>query len=107
MELILLDFVVGQNLFQKLGEDTLPALEEQLVVRRCGDHDDVAALLRLIAEIPSDDIIHYVHGLRSAAKPEDSGIGFAGIVVLWEHDPVMNGGSSDILGLVENLGLHR
>src|SRR5713226_396172 len=34
MELIILDFVVGQKLFQKLGEDTLPAFEEQLVVRR-------------------------------------------------------------------------
>src|ERR1700739_4899605 len=63
MELIVLDFVVSQNLFQKLGEDTLPAFEEQLVVRRCWDHDNVAALLRLIAKIPGNYVVHYVHGL--------------------------------------------
>src|SRR5882672_11124876 len=91
MEFIVLDFVVCQNLFQKFGEDTLPAFEEQLVVRCCRDHDDVATLLRLIAKIPGDDVIHYVHGLRSAAKRKDAGVGFAGIKVLWEHDLVMNG----------------
>src|ERR1700676_3096162 len=106
MELIIPDFVVSQNLLQKLGEDTLPAFEEQLVVRGRGDHDDVAALLRLITEIPSDDAVHYVHGLRPAPKREDAGIRFAGVVVLWEHNLVMNGGPSDILGFVENLGLH-
>src|ERR1700680_3143880 len=84
MEFIVLDFVVRQNLFQKFGEDTLPAFEEQLVVRRCGDHDDVATLPRLITKIPGDDVIHYVHGLRPAAKRKDPGVGFAGIIVLWE-----------------------
>src|ERR1700730_15637574 len=107
MELIILDFVVSQNLFQKLGKDTLPAFEEQLVVGGRGEYDDVAALLRLITKIPGDDAVHYVHGLRSAPKREDAGIRFTSIVVFGEHNLVVNGGASDILGLVEHLGLHR
>src|SRR6202521_2815923 len=104
MKLIVLDFIVGQNPFQKLWEDALPALEEQLVVRRRRDHDDVTTLFRLIAEIPGDDAFHYVHGLRTATKAEDTGIRLADIVVLWKHDLVMNGGSADFVGLVEHLG---
>ena len=92
MELIVLDFLVGQNLFQKLREDALTTFKEQLIVRRCGDHDDVTALLRLNPEIPGDNVVHYVHGLRSAAKREDAGIGFASIVVLWKHDLVLGAG---------------
>src|SRR3984893_2602036 len=107
MELIVPDFVSSQNLFQELRKDALSAFKEQLIIRRCGDHYDVAALLRLIPEIPCDDVIDHVHGLRSATKPEDSGIGFAGIVVLWEHDLVTDGDSSDVHGLIEDIGLHR
>src|SRR5690242_9857140 len=105
MELIVPDFVIGQNLFQKLGEDALAALKEQLTVRRRGHHDNVAAFLSLIAEIPGDDVIDDVHGLRPSAKSEDRRISFARIVVLWEHDLVMNRGSSDLHGFVKNLGL--
>src|SRR5260370_28993290 len=106
MELIVPDFVISQNLFQELGEDALPAFEEQIIVRRRGDHDDVAALLRLVPEIPCDDVIDYVNGLRSAAEAEDARIGFARIVVLWQHDLVMNRGSADLPALVKNIGLH-
>src|ERR1700680_5124023 len=107
MELAVPNFVISQNPFQELREDALPAFKEQLIVRRRGDHDDVAALLRLITEIPCDDIIDYVHGLRSAAKADYSWIGFARVVVLWEHNLVVHRRSSDIHALVESIGSDR
>src|ERR1700680_5173325 len=107
MELAVPNFVISQNPFQELREDALPAFKEQLIVRRRGDHDNVAALLRLIPEIPCDNVVDYVHGLGSAAKAEDSGIGFARVVVLWEHDLVVNRRSSDVHALVENIGPDR
>src|SRR5260370_32986178 len=107
MELIVPDFVISQNLFQELGEDALPAFEEQIIVRRRGDHDDVSALLRLVPEIPCDDVIDYVHGLRSAAEAEDARIGFARIVVVWQHALEINRGSPELRALVRNNGLHR
>src|SRR4029077_4812959 len=107
MEFIVPDFVISQNLFQELREDALPAFKEQLIVWRCRDHDDIAALLRLIPEIPCDHVIDYVHGLGAAAKSEDSGIGFTRVVVLWEHNLVVNRRSSDVHALVENIGPKR
>src|SRR5438552_11028640 len=57
VKLVVLDFVVSQNHFQKFREDARAVLEEQLIVGSGGSDYDIATLLRFRAEIATQDAV--------------------------------------------------
>jgi hypothetical protein len=80
------------------------SFEEQAAVGGGGEDDDVASLLGLGAPETRDGALHGLHGLGTSSEGQDAGIGFRGVVVGRKDDLIVNGGSGDGFGLIEDLG---
>jgi hypothetical protein len=104
MKFAVLNFILGQNVFQKIREDASPFFEEQLIIRRRRSNDYVAALLGLRPEIATQHGVHRIHCLRTAAKSQDCRIRLRCIISRRKNHLVMDSGTGDLLSLFEHFG---
>src|SRR6266849_5809129 len=91
VKLVVLNFVVRQNHLQKFREDAGALVKEQLTLRRRWGDNYIAALFSLGTEVAIKDVVHGVHGLRSATQSQNGRVRPGRIIGAWKDDLIMNG----------------
>src|SRR5690348_12792387 len=101
MKFVFLNLVIGEQLDDKSRKNAIALFEEEVAIGRCRNDHDIAEIFGLLAPIAHHRAHHHLHGLRSARKSQNRGIGLGRFVAGRKYHFVLERSSGNFCDFIE------